>query len=330
MQIFADVESEHALVLGTGVLEQRSDHAARIQQSARHVRAASGLAPFGNRIGLIQDDTRALIWLDASGSVMAETPLNEDGSIEHFDEILGNKHRKDDLEAAVSFTHAGDAYWLALGSGSTPARDRAVLLNDQSFRWLSLSTWYQALRSRQDFCAGALNIEAAFVYQQRFFLVQRGNGRQKNVNAIAEFALDEVCAFLQGSIAAPNVARVTPVQLGAIADAGGNPVRWSFADACVIGSRIWFLLSAEDSPDAVADGPVLGTALAYCDDLHFADLNIGSIHDLNQQPVCLKLEGLCALDASTLLAVSDQDDPREASRCLRIKLRAQFRGAYPP
>lgn len=284
------------------------------------VRAASGLARFGEQIGLIQDDTTAIIWLNAEGAVLAQQSLEADGAVpKNFDSLLGNKLLKPDLEAAVSFTFDGCEYWLALGSGASAMRARAVMIcsTTPTPKWLSLQSWYERLSDCKGFSGSGLNIEGAFVLQKRLYLVQRGNGRISGaVNAIAEFALTEVCAYLRDTRAAPpEILRIHPCNLGCT-----DGVAWGFADACVIGTRVWFLLSAEDSPDTIADGAVLGTALAYCDNGDFTNLQIGHIADTQGSPILLKLEGLCALDERSLLAVSDDDDPTRPAQCLHLRL----------
>ena len=117
MNVFAEVLSQHPLFLPATTL------------GPAWVRAASGLAWFGSRIGLVQDDTTAIVWLGANGAPLAVQSLETDNAPpKHFDALLGNKRLKPDLEAAVSFRFGGCEYWLALGSGSTNLRTRAVML----------------------------------------------------------------------------------------------------------------------------------------------------------------------------------------------------------
>jgi hypothetical protein len=119
---FATVIARHDLIL-----PRSTNHSVQ-----RAVRAASGLAWFQGRLALVQDDTTAIVWLDAIGRVVEEQSLEFDGLVKHFDTTLGNKHLKPDLEAAVSFVWKQTEYWLALGSGSSDLRNRAVLLTAPS------------------------------------------------------------------------------------------------------------------------------------------------------------------------------------------------------
>jgi hypothetical protein len=313
---FATVVSRHDLIL------PQSTH----QNVQRAVRAASGLAWFQGRLGLVQDDTTAIVWLNELGRVVEEQSLEVTGPAQHFDATLGNKHLKPDLEAAVSFVWKQTEYWLALGSGSSDLRNRAVLLTAPSngasgaveARWLNLHRWYDTLRATKEFSGITLNIEAVLVLDQCFYLFKRGNGKSSEaVNAFAQFDLAEVCAYLQdpqlGPV--PELHGVSRCDLGVI-----NGVPWGFADACVLGQRQYFLLSAEDSIDAIEDGALAGTALAYCDHGKFDSLQIGAIQDADGNPVRIKLEGLSALNSNTLIAVSDEDDPRRPAQCLILRL----------
>jgi hypothetical protein len=328
---FATVIARHSLVL------PEVDH-----PTTRHVRAASGLAWFGGRLGLVQDDTTAIIWLNQLGQVVEEQSLEANQALpQHFDAALGNKHLKPDLETIVSFVWQQSNYWLALGSGSSNQRNRAVLLADQQQRhfvphqpiWLDLQTWYDTLRDCQEFSGIGLNIEAAFaspqaapsavgqvMNHQHLYLLQRGNGRSSDaVNAIAQFDLADVGRYLSDPKhqQPPTLLHVQRCKLGSTMG-----VPWGFADACTIGQRQYVLLNAEDSIDAIQDGAVVGTALAFCDHAQFDALQIGNIVDAQGLPIRIKLEGLSALDAETLIAVSDEDDPARPSECLILRLAA--------
>jgi hypothetical protein len=184
--------------------------------------------------------------------------------------------------------------------------------------WLNLQRWYDALRAAKEFSGITLNIEAAFVLDHCFYLCQRGNGKSSEaVNAFAQFELAEVCAYLQDPQLQPipTLQRVSRFGLGMV-----NGIPWGFADACVLGQRQYFLLSAEDSIDAIQDGALAGTALAYCDHGKFDSLQIGAIHDADGSPVRIKLEGLSVLGSNTLIAVSDEDDPLRPAQCLILRL----------
>src|SRR5512139_3068591 len=92
-----------------------------------HVRAGSAVRRWGERLVVAQDDVNALAVLDeASGRVEGLVlPRGCDGR-RTFGEATGNKALKMDLEACVTLP---DGRLLALGSGSTEARERVVLVS---------------------------------------------------------------------------------------------------------------------------------------------------------------------------------------------------------
>ena len=96
---------------------------------ASHVRAASAIRRQGSRLIVIQDDVNALAVIDASSCIMPLLlPPGADGR-RSFDDTIGNKHLKMDLEAAVVLP---DARVLAFGSGSTRARERIVVVESET------------------------------------------------------------------------------------------------------------------------------------------------------------------------------------------------------
>ena len=94
-----------------------------------HVRAASALRRFANRLVIVQDDVNALAVRDASGAVRSVLlPAHASGR-RVFDDTLGNKLDKLDLEACVTLP---DGRLVAFGSGSTPQREQLVVWRDLS------------------------------------------------------------------------------------------------------------------------------------------------------------------------------------------------------
>src|SRR4051794_10053132 len=88
------------------------------------VRAASGIARYGAGWLVVQDDgTHGCAWSDGGGRALRLLPP-VDGH-DTFEEASGTKALKPDLEAVVGLP-SGEA--LALGSGSTEARMRSVLV----------------------------------------------------------------------------------------------------------------------------------------------------------------------------------------------------------
>jgi hypothetical protein len=75
--------------------------------------------------------------------------------------------------------------------------------------------------------------------------------------------------------------------------------------------------AAEDTPNAVDDGPVVGSALALLDD--------AGVLATAELPGAPKVEGLAVRettpDGLVLLAVTDADDPQAPSERLELHLR---------
>ena len=89
------------------------------------VRAASGIARFGAGWLILQDDaTHGCLWADGSGRALRLLPPVE--GLDSFEEASGTKALKPDLEAVVGLP---SGQTLALGSGSTEARMRSVLVS---------------------------------------------------------------------------------------------------------------------------------------------------------------------------------------------------------
>jgi hypothetical protein len=85
--------------------------------------------------------------------------------------------------------------------------------------------------------------------------------------------------------------------------------------------RVLVSAAAEDTPNAVDDGPVLGAVLALLD-----DRDVRAIADLRDAAGrVVKVEGLAVretlADAVRLLAVVDADDPEVPSQQLALTLR---------
>jgi hypothetical protein len=94
-----------------------------------HVRAASAIRRQGTRLVILQDDVSALVLLDpVTGSTRPVLLPAGEGGARVFDDGLGNKKFKLDLEASVVLP---DGRLLALGSGSSRRREQIATLADE-------------------------------------------------------------------------------------------------------------------------------------------------------------------------------------------------------
>src|SRR5262245_27235494 len=94
-----------------------------------HVRAGSGLTRLGNRLALIQDDANVVAIIDPVSMAVESVVLPaHQGCIRQFDELRGNRLDKLDLEACTTVVEHDQQLLIALGSGSSPLRERIVVM----------------------------------------------------------------------------------------------------------------------------------------------------------------------------------------------------------
>lgn len=275
-----------------------------------HVRAGSGLRRWGERLVVVQDDVNALALLDERAGTVAPLvlPAGADGR-RQFSERRGNKAAKMDLEGCVVLP---DGRLLAIGSGSTPAREHAVIVDaSHDVRVVDAAPLFEHLRTRRDFAGSQLNLEGAVVVSGRLRLFQRGNGAvvdgEAATNAIGDLDLDALLRWLDHGEPSPRLLSVMRVDLG---DVRGVP--YGFTDATALpDGRVVFLAGAEDSPDTYRDGDVLGARVGLLDGDRVV---LAEILDAAGRPTSLKLEGVELVGVTTpagieLVVVADMDDP---------------------
>jgi hypothetical protein len=271
-----------------------------------HVRSASALRRFGDRLLIVQDDVRALALRDRDGHVEAVLMRPGAGGRRTFDTERGNKHLKLDLEACLSLP---DGRAVIFGSGSTAARERLVLVQvDRAPRIKPAAEFYRALRSVRAFAGPALNLEGAVCHGDRVRLFQRGNGASDDspsVNAVGDLPLDGFLAWLDADGPVPQLQSVLQVDLGSV-----QGVSYGFTDGAVMNDgRIAFLSCAEASVDVLSDGPVLGVRFGIIDrDL---TVEVADVVDSDGRASLVKLEGIEARpnDSRRFDVVADLDRP---------------------
>jgi len=263
--------------------------------AALDVSAASGLCLIGDGVCVIADDENFLALYGLDGRPRRRVALLPGQLPATHAE---RKRLKPDFETLVALP---DGRLLALGSGSTPARMRGVLVDPArgwQVRVIDLAPLYAALGARLP----ELNIEGGAVRDDRLLLLQRGNGSAR-VNACIELALARVLAAIErsGAIEPDAIGGVERVFLGELAG-----VALSFTDAAVHpDGRLLFSAAAEDTADTYADGVCTGSVLGWLDAGH-AVRDAQPLH-----PTC-KIEGIaCSAGAGATTAlwlVADADD----------------------
>lgn len=286
-----------------------------------HVRAASALVRLGDGWLIAQDDTTHGAWWrgDSIVPVRLFPPVAGHDS---FSEDEGTKNLKPDLEAACPVTVAGEDLALLLGSGSLPERMRAARVSlDGAEACTVVVADLDALYSRIAAALGIdqadMNMEGACVVGPMLRWFQRGSGAK----GVASAGVDVDLAALVEAVrrerdpAEVEITAVTGYDLG---DAGG--VALAITDATLLpDGRILVSAAAEDAPDAVADGPIVGAALAVLDDadvvtvVPMPDADDGSAWKVEGVAV-ESVEG----DRLEVLVVVDQDDPGAPALALRL------------
>jgi hypothetical protein len=264
------------------------------------VRAGSALVRAGGRLLAVQDDAFEVVWIDPVARSIERASLRGDGG-------PLPKYKKPDFEAAFT---GPDGTVIIMGSASTTNRRFIARLSiaDGTSALMDAGPLYDAVE-------GALgttpNIEGAALLGDVVRLLHRGSGRAAFANASVDVPFDAL------SGAPPRVLEVMRYDLGAIA---GVPL--TFTDAASLGEgRLLYLAVAEDTPDAVADGPILGGAVGVldADGARYTPL----LHE-DGAPFAGKAEGIAldndTHDARAAYLLTDPDSPGEPAELCRVTL----------
>jgi hypothetical protein len=300
-----------------------------------HVRAGSALAWLGGRLAIVQDDTNFVAFVRPwRGEVSFLTLPAGPGGKRQFDDGRGNKRHKLDLEASTVVQRGDGALLLAFGSGSSPARERVLLLGPTgdapAARIADASAFYQKLRASTAFAGSELNVEGALARGGSLWLFQRGNGAPSGnlapVNATCEVDLDALLAHLDdpASHPAPGPERVRAYDLGAH---DGLPL--SFTDAVDLSGRSVYVAVAEASPDATSDGPVSAVALGLLE--NEAPRYTWLLNEAGRM-LTDKVEGLAPdpEHPNRLYAVVDRDEPGSPAELLHLEVSLEARETLRP
>lgn len=206
--------------------------------------AASGLLYKNNALFVIGDNSGYLYEYPLDSKELKRYPLIENPS----ENIL--KSAKPDFEAMAH--HDGKLY--IFGSGSTENRN-AMMTVDLNTKQVSaatdLSDLYFTMQSFGQVDATDFNIEGAAFDGNNWFLLNRGNGRsQKNIlYTVNSKNLKYEFSILSNDYTLPKI----------------NGVASSFTDAIVVGDKLYFLATAEDTNSTYHDGEVKGSLVGRVD-----------------------------------------------------------------
>jgi len=277
------------------------------------VGAGSALVWFEGRLLVIQDDAPSVVWIDVATGQTQRLVLEGTG------EAL-EKKAKPDFE--VAFLGPGREVTI-LGSGSSAIRRRratvnldsnAVQLYDEGALFDALEDAVRAL-ANVDLVTSAkvpgtfghlVNLEGGVIWRNLLRLFHRGSGPIPS--AVIDLDLDVLAG------APPKIVSAIPYNLGQVCDK-----QLHFTDATVLGDRLVYLAVAEDTPNAVDDGPVVGAALGYIegDSAYWTP-----IIEASGEVSTRKVEGIAMdLSSGVIYGVTDPDDPTKAAELLTIAVR---------
>ncbi|TFV78224.1 hypothetical protein E4P39_03060 [Blastococcus sp. CT_GayMR19] len=285
------------------------------------VTAASGIAPLGDGLLIAQDDATCAAWR-RPGHVTSVRVLPPVEGHDRFSEAAGTKRLKPDLEAACPVEVGREPAVLLLGSGSTPRRMRGVLVRLVGGEPVARAGDLGPLYERVAGCLGLplehLNLEGASRHGRMLRWFNRGNLAAGVRSGSVDVPLDAMVTAVLGRAGAEAVPVGQPrgYDLGEVEGVG-----LEVTDAIALpDGRLLLSAAAEDSSNAVDDGPVVATALALVDgEQVLARAAIpewgGHVH---------KIEGLalrdCRGDEVHLLAVVDDDDPGTPSAEIDLRV----------
>ena len=161
------------------------------------------------------------------------------------------------------------------------------------------------------------NIEGAAVVGAGLRLFHRGAGRGTCRNWVLDVALGP-----EGPTG--PVGAAFEVDLG---DVAGVPLSCTDAAALPDG-RFLYLAAAEDTPDAVADGPVVGAAIGL---LAGAAVRWAPLLEADGTPSVRKVEGLAPdPDLAGAWVITDPDDADRPAELCRVALDGPWAEPAPP
>lgn len=286
-----------------------------------HLSAASGLVRVRQRLYVVADDELHLGIFDeptAAGAGLAQGRLLRvmDGDMPM--DKGKRKKAKPDLESLVvlpPLPGCPAGALLALGSGSRPNRETAVLvaldvqgIPNGRMAQLDLGALYAPLRKR----FADLNIEGALVVSGELLLLQRGNQGDAR-NACIRYDWNLMAPWLAGLQTLPPAAKsVQWLELGSVQ---GVPL--GLTDGAALHAGAWaFCAVAESTRNSYQDGACVASAIGTVG----PDGVVQRLQLLRGAP---KVEGIAATADGNdwvLSLVTDPDDPLQASALLQVRL----------
>jgi hypothetical protein len=283
-----------------------------------HLAAASGLVHVNNTLYVVADDEHHLGVFPANTADRAPGDLIRLFEGKLPEKTKKRKAEKPDLETLTMLpVFAGHPHGalLALGSGSKPNREIAVLLSLDATGCaqsppiqIDFGDVYDGLRNELE----ALNIEGAVISGGSFFLLQRGN--KGSANALIKCDLQDLLHDLAAN-KTPRLHRAPSIKTVNLGEADDVPL--CFTDGATLGNgTILFTAVAEDTDNSIDDGAFKGAVIGLI------DAN-GKIARMEPLAPAYKVEGVTAEVAGGAIhvrLVTDGDDASKAAWLLAAEL----------
>ena len=202
--------------------------------------SASGLLYQNNSVIVIGDNSTFLYEYLMDSKKVQKYPLIENPQ----ENII--KKLKPDFEAIAHFENS----MYIFGSGSTQNRNKMIQVDattKQVMATTDLSDLYLGMESFGEIKPEDFNIEGAIFNGTTWFLFNRGNGisNKNTVFTIEGATLTGQIRILSNDYNLPKIKEVST----------------SFTDAILVGGKIYFLATAEDTTSTYDDGEVLGSII---------------------------------------------------------------------
>jgi hypothetical protein len=283
------------------------------------VTAASAVVPLGEGWLVAQDDATSAAWVRPDGVRLVRLLPPVEGH-DRFTEAAGTKHLKPDLEVACPAEVDGEPAVLLLGSGSTPQRMRGVLVRlvdgEPVVAARELGPLYARVADLLGVPLDQLNLEGAGRSGDTVRWFQRGNLAAGVPSASVDVPLVALVDAVLGGTGptAVPVSGARTYDLGEVAGVG-----LAVTDAVALpDGRLLLSAAAEDTANAVDDGPVVASALVLVDGATV--LAVTALPEVGGRVA--KVEGLALRSSgggrADLLAVVDADDPAAPSLLLQL------------
>ena len=206
--------------------------------------SASGLLFKNNHVLIVGDNSSFLYDYNLEGKTLEEFPLTE------VPQKNIAKKEKPDYEAITEF----DGKIYIFGSGSKDNRTKMLQLEAKSKNieaTIDLSDLYLSMQTFGELPEDDLNIEGVVRNETEWFFFNRGNGAKgKNiVFTVQGKNLTEEFNLISNEYKLPKL----------------KGIRASFTDAALIGDKIYFLATAENTESTYNDGEILGSIIGCID-----------------------------------------------------------------